>query len=237
VPRQYLVGIVAAAAITAPVTVTPAAAASREAAGEPAPSVSANVRRATHVYRHPRRGSPRLARLRPRTYFGSPEVVLVLGSHTESPGRSWKRVRYPGIGRRIGWVRDFVLKNLIETRALLVIDTRRRRIRLLQAGRPSFGAPIGVGAVGSPTPRGRFYVRERLVPVLAGGIYGPRAYGLSAYSRYRTDWPGGGQVGVHGTNQPGLIPGRISNGCVRLRNPSIRRLDRLLRVGTPVLVH
>ncbi len=68
------------------------------------------------------------------------------------------------------------------------------------------------------------------------GIYGVLAFGTSAFSRFRTDWPGGGQVGVHGTNQPNLIPGRISNGCVRLRNRDVRRLDRRVAVGTPVLI-
>lgn len=49
-------------------------------------------------------------------------------------------------------------------------------------------------------------------------------------------WPNEGQVGVHGTNEPWLIPGRISHGCIRLRNPDIRRLARLMPVGTPVTI-
>ena len=99
-----------------------------------------------------------------------------------------------------------------------------------------FRARIGVGKAESPTPAGHYYVRERLVPSSSGGIYGVLAFGLSAYSPWRTDWPGGGQVGLHGTNQPGLIPGRISNGCIRLRNRAVRRLDRLMSVGTPVRI-
>ena len=62
------------------------------------------------------------------------------------------------------------------------------------------------------------------------------AFGLSAYSRFRTDWPGGGQVGLHGTNQTQLHPGRISDGCIRLRNGDVRRLDRPMPIGTPVLI-
>jgi lipoprotein-anchoring transpeptidase ErfK/SrfK len=37
-------------------------------------------------------------------------------------------------------------------------------------------------------------------------------------------------------NQPELIPGRISNGCVRLANDKALRLGRLLRVGTPLTI-
>jgi lipoprotein-anchoring transpeptidase ErfK/SrfK len=91
--------------------------------------------------------------------------------------------------------------------------------------------------VGSPTPAGRYYIRERLGPFAnSNSIYGALAFGTSAFSHFRTDWPGGGQVGVHGTNEPGLIPGRISNGCVRLRNSAVVRLGRLLRVGTPLYI-
>ena len=38
-------------------------------------------------------------------------------------------------------------------------------------------------------------------------------------------------VGLHGTNQPRLIPGRPSHGCVRLRNEDIARLYRLARAA------
>jgi lipoprotein-anchoring transpeptidase ErfK/SrfK len=68
----------------------------------------------------------------------------------------------------------------------------------------------------------------------ASPFYGPIAFGTSAQSRTLTDWPAGGFVGIHGTNEPGLIPGRPSHGCIRLRNPDIVRLARLLPIGTPL---
>ena len=94
-------------------------------------------------------------------------------------------------------------------------------------------APVGVGAPATPTPRGRFYIRERLRGT--GGAYGPWAFGTSAYSTL-SEWPGGGVVGIHGTNQPGLLPGRPSHGCIRVRNRDIRRLARLMPIGTPVRI-
>jgi lipoprotein-anchoring transpeptidase ErfK/SrfK len=51
-----------------------------------------------------------------------------------------------------------------------------------------------------------------------------------------TDWPDGGFVGIHGTNEPELIPGRVSHGCVRMRNSDIVRLAELMPVGTPILI-
>ena len=68
-----------------------------------------------------------------------------------------------------------------------------------------------------------------------GTIYGPLAFGTSAYS-VLSDWPGGGVIGIHGTDQPGLLPGRPSHGCVRVRNADIRRLARLMPVGTPLTI-
>jgi lipoprotein-anchoring transpeptidase ErfK/SrfK len=67
-------------------------------------------------------------------------------------------------------------------------------------------------------------------------MYGPEAFGTSARSTKVTDWPGGSVVGLHGTNRPDLIPGRISHGCIRLRNADIRRLARLMPVGTPLTI-
>ena len=70
----------------------------------------------------------------------------------------------------------------------------------------------------------------------ASPFYGPVAFGTSARSAVLTDWPAGGFVGIHGTDQPELIPGRVSHGCIRLRNADIVRLARLMPVGTPVTI-
>ena len=67
--------------------------------------------------------------------------------------------------------------------------------------------------------------------VTGAPVYGPFALGTSAYAPHLTDWPGGGVVGLHGTNEPGLIPGRPSHGCIRLRNEKITRLYRLAPAG------
>jgi lipoprotein-anchoring transpeptidase ErfK/SrfK len=47
---------------------------------------------------------------------------------------------------------------------------------------------------------------------------------------------GDGQVGIHGTNQPWLIGQSVSHGCIRVNNASIRRLARVLPLGTPVVI-
>ena len=60
----------------------------------------------------------------------------------------------------------------------------------------------------------------------ASPFYGPVAFGTTARSAVLTDWPDGGFIGIHGTNEPQLLPGRVSHGCIRLRNRDILRLHR-----------
>jgi lipoprotein-anchoring transpeptidase ErfK/SrfK len=43
-------------------------------------------------------------------------------------------------------------------------------------------------------------------------------------------------VAIHGTNAPWLIGQAVSHGCIRVHNSVIRRLARLLPLGTPVRV-
>lgn len=97
--------------------------------------------------------------------------------------------------------------------------------------------PIGVGVSLSPTPSGRYYITDLLKPPNPKGLYGPYAFGLSAYSAVYTSFAGGdGQVGLHGTNDPAGIGHGVSHGCIRLDNHSIIRLAHLLPIGTPVLI-
>jgi hypothetical protein len=235
--RLHLAACVGSA--LAVVFVAPAAAAPRgfvRLSDERTRTWSAWVDRGTWVRSAPSLKARKLAPLRTRTWHGSDEVVVVIG-RAKVRRRNWSYVRYAGLGDRRGWVPDSALSALELRAKRLVLDRSRLRLTLLRGRRVLFTTHVGVGAAGSPTPAGRYYVRERLGPFAnSNSIYGALAFGTSAYSPYRTDWPGGGQVGIHGTNQPGLIPGWISNGCVRLRNSAVLRLGGLLRVGTPLLI-
>jgi len=84
------------------------------------------------------------------------------------------------------------------------------------------------------TPIGLFFVQSRFVPSKYP-ILGAFAFETSGYSKL-SDWPGGGVVGVHGTNMPWLIGQAVSHGCVRLRNSDVLALRKLVRVGTPVKI-
>lgn len=185
----------------------------------------------------PARDAKKVAKLRWNTEDGLPEVYLVLASRLDERGAAWLQIRVPGRPNgRTGWVPEESLGRLYVVETQLVIDRRRLRATLFERGKKIWSSRVGIGKPGTPTPRGRFWIRERLSNLGGNPMYGPWAFGTAAYSEELTDWPGGGVIGVHGTDQPQLIPGRPSHGCVRVPNPKIRKLKRLMPVGTPLLI-
>jgi hypothetical protein len=185
----------------------------------------------------PTKRSQALGKLRWNTEDGLPEVYVVLQSRIDANRNPWLQIRVPGRPNgRTGWVREEFLSNLKTIQTQLTVDRGVLKATLRKDGRRIWTSRIGVGAPGTPTPSGRFWVRERLKNLGGSPVYGPWAFGTSAYSAELTDWPGGGVVGIHGTNQPSLIPGRPSHGCIRVPNRNITRLAKLMPVGTPVRI-
>ena len=115
----------------------------------------------------------------------------------------------------------------------IVIDRSDRTLELRDAGRVVLRTRVAVGAYGMETPLGRFYVMAKFRPTAP--ILGAFAFETSAYSKL-SDWPGGGIVGIHGTNTPSLLGQAVSHGCVRVANEAILRLSKLVPVGTPIRI-
>jgi lipoprotein-anchoring transpeptidase ErfK/SrfK len=101
-------------------------------------------------------------------------------------------------------------------------------------GHQIWSAPVAVGKPSTPTPAGRFWIRERFKVENRHSGYWPYAFATSDYSTL-TDWPGGGVVGIHGPYyQPQDIPGRVSRGCTRLRVRDDAWLAHHVGLGTPI---
>jgi hypothetical protein len=195
------------------------------------------VERKTVVRRRPNSKAGLVGRLGLLTEDRTDELVLLLERTVDENGRRWVRVRVPSRkANTTGWVPQRMLGTFHPVNTWLKISLRRFTATLVKDEKVVFRARIGVGRRRWPTPRGEFYVRDRLSGYGKGGPYGPLAFGTSAKSDTLTDWPGGGVIGIHGTNAPGLIPGRISHGCIRMKNKDILRLDRLMPVGTPISI-
>jgi len=177
-----------------------------------------------------------IGKLRFYTEDRAPENYLVLRSTRDRRNRPWLQIRIPQRpnGSK-GWVPAAALQ-LKTLTTLFEVDKSRQRAWLRKDGKKIWRSPVGIGAPGTPTPAGRFWVRERLSNLGGSPVYGPWAFGTAAYSTL-SEWPGGGVVGIHGTNQPGLLPGRVSHGCIRVPNWNIVELKRLMPLGTPIWIH
>jgi hypothetical protein len=188
------------------------------------------------IFTRPSDKSHRIGKLHLLTEDSFPEVYLVLSSWKNEVGNTWLKIRVPmRPNGQTGWVRQSALRPMHIVHTKLVVNRHTLRVTLFVHGKKRFSARIGVGKASTPTPAGKFWIREKF-RVGGNTIYGPRAMGTSAYAPTLSEWPGGGVVGLHGTNEPGLIPGRPSHGCVRLRNADILRLYRLVPTGTPVQI-
>ena len=196
---------------------------------------AAVLKRTAIVYRAPGRGE--LARLATRNENTYPTVLGVRAALRDRDcSRRWYRVQLPLRPNGLtGYVRaNAVWLGRVTTR--IVVDLSERRVTLYRRGRLILHATAAIGAHATPTPRGRFYVNQRLVPRDRTGPYGPGAIGISAFSNVLTGWTQGGPIAIHGTNQPWSIGLRTTNGCIRLHNQVLKKLFRATPAGTPVVV-
>jgi lipoprotein-anchoring transpeptidase ErfK/SrfK len=196
----------------------------------------APVRRSVAARAAPDAAAAVVAIVPSRTPEDTRNVVAVIARRFDRIGARWVRVRLAVLPNgTTGWVPRAALGGYGTVTTRLEVDLRRLRATLYRRGHPVFGAPVGVGARGTPTPTGEFYVRNKLTRYRSAS-YGPVAFGTSARSATATGWPAGGFVGIHGTDRPELVPGRVSHGCIRMRNDAIVALARRMPVGTPLVI-
>jgi lipoprotein-anchoring transpeptidase ErfK/SrfK len=196
----------------------------------------AHPARLSDVYTRPSSRGRKIARLRFFNEDGFPEVYMLLRERTDDQEREWVQIRVPKRPNgKTGWVPRDALGPYNVNRQLLIINRTTLRATLYERKRKVWSARVGVGKSATPTPRGHFWVRSKF-RFKNSPVYGTRAIGTSAYAPTLTDWPNGGVVGIHGTNQPELIPGRPSHGCIRVKNADIARLWRKIKLGTPIWV-
>jgi lipoprotein-anchoring transpeptidase ErfK/SrfK len=178
----------------------------------------------------PTTAAPRVAVLHEFRPDFRPHVVFALGERTGEDGRRWYRVL---LSQRpngtTGWVRaDGVDVQPVTTK--IVVRRGDRKLEVWRRGQRIFETTVAVGAPGTETPLGRFYVMTEFRPT--DSFYGTWAFETSAYSTTLTDWPGGGKIGIHGTSAPGLLGGAVSHGCIRVSNAAANRLHALVAPGT-----
>ena len=203
--------------------------------GSSSRSYAAVVQEFAVAFRSP--GGARIASFGPENVNGVPTVFAVLAKRLdETCAPAWYRVQLPLRPNGItGWVRATEVE-LAPVTTRILVDLSEREVTLYDRGRRLLSARAAIGSERTPTPTGRYYVNQRLVPRDPTGPFGPGAIGISAFSNVLTGWTQGGPIAIHGTNRPDLIGLAVSNGCIRVRNDLLLRLfDRAL-AGTPVTV-
>jgi L,D-transpeptidase catalytic domain len=214
-----------------------AATAKRQALSHPGfKSTWAYLEIGTNAYAAPSSHSRVLGYLGLTTQDGTSELLFEQ-QRVLIRGAWWVQVRLPlRPAGQIGWVPQRTLGEPQTVDTYVVVSTENTTLTLYRNGKVIFTTRVGTGKPSTPTPHGQFYIRDRLTGFGAASIYGPVAFGTSALSNVETDWPGGGVIGIHGTNEPSLIPGHPSHGCIRVPNWEIVQLARLLPIGTPLTI-
>jgi lipoprotein-anchoring transpeptidase ErfK/SrfK len=191
--------------------------------------VATAIAREVPVYRVPGGARPFL-RLRNPTSSGAPLVFLV-----RKRGSGWEQVYLPvRPDGSTGWIRDRDV-NLAWNPYSIQVRLGQHLLIVRRNGRVVARYRAGVGRTVLPTPRGRYYIVELLKQPDPNGLYGPYAFGTSAFSHVLYSFGGGpGQIGVHGTNDPSSIGRSVSHGCIRISNAAITTLAHMLPLGTPI---
>jgi lipoprotein-anchoring transpeptidase ErfK/SrfK len=129
----------------------------------------------------------------------------------------------------------------------IVVRQSQRRLYLMLGSGRAISYPVGVGRHGmqwfgtvyvdgkyvdpawtAPASIRRDY--NKLPRVIPGGSP-QNPMGVAALTL-----SGGGEYAIHGTNQPNLIGGFVSHGCIRMYNADVTDLFGRVNVGTPVVV-
>lgn len=163
-----------------------------------------------------------------------PQEMFAVRETTGSDGQAWYRVSIPmRPNGTYGWIPANTV-SLSPTHSQIVVNLQSRTIDIYRFGKRKWHAIVAIGAPGRETPVGHYFVAARFVPY-HDPFLGVFAVETSAYSKL-TEWPGGGVVGIHGTDEPQLLGEAVSHGCVRVANVTAEHLKSLAPLGTPIWI-
>jgi hypothetical protein len=180
----------------------------------------------------------RVVRIFPaRLPWGDPAAFGVTGGPVGASGTTWYRLLLPSRPNgSIGWVPAGQIR-IVPVTAAARVDLSRRVLTLERDGRPVASFSVVVGAPGTPTPTGSFFVSLKLRPPRLDPLYGSVALGLSAWSGVLDQFgTGDGQIALHGTADLSSLGSARSHGCIRLGERELGLLDRLLPLGARVTI-
>ena len=142
--------------------------------------------------------------------------------------------------------RDIIVPNerlkILKGKVGILVDKSDFRLVLLLDGHYVKEYPVGIGREGSETPTGTFEVATKLVNPTwyapDGGVYKfghPKNVLGTRWIGFRETETHAG-YGIHGTTEPNTIPGRASDGCIRMLNRDVEEVYDFVPPGTPVVI-
>jgi lipoprotein-anchoring transpeptidase ErfK/SrfK len=230
--RTYLV---LAVALAAAALCMPAIA---EAAKPPARSEGATVTRYLMGRVQPSIRARGAAHLWTNTGFSNRRAVYpVLAHRTLEDGSEWLRVQTIRGRQNVKvWIPKWATRRVwLDYRVL--VDLSSRKAKIYRAGKVVRRFRVVVGAPGTPTPTGHFFVVDRM-HLKDSWARGGWALATSAFSRVLTDFAGGsGQVAMHTRGSLTAPVGTAaSHGCIRFNDGDIRWMAGHVPNGTPVWI-
>ena len=156
---------------------------------------------------------------------------LVTDVRRDRAGKAWLKVLVPARQNgTTGWVPRNDVK-LVQERERIVVDLSQRTLWHFRNGHVVHRFSVAIGAPGTPTPTGIFYVWAHVPQASPFGPYGSFVLGLSGWSETVAN----GRMAIHGTADPTDRGRGVSHGCIRVYNPQMRLL-RHVPMGTPVII-
>lgn len=175
----------------------------------------------------------KLSEFRPQDYRA--RYILAVDAKKGKQGKTeWYKITVPGRPNgRTGWVQapHVAVKPMPWQ---VVVHRGSRMVQVWKSNELLYTDKIAIGAPGTETPTGLYYVTVRFKPVQVPFL-GSFAFETSAYSKL-SDWPGGGVVGLHGTTAPHLLGLAVSKGCVRMSNETANFMRDRIPLGTPIRI-
>lgn len=168
------------------------------------------------------------------TQFGGDRTFLVVDD-TSSP--DWVKVSLPVMPNgQEGWIpRAAVELSTVTQRA--EVDLSDATVTVWDGDEVVATTRAVTGRVSTPTPLGRFYVRDIIAQPNTDGDFGPWILALSGFSEVLETFEGGlPALAIHGTDEPEQVGRALSAGCLRVPNEVITLLAETLPLGTPVTV-
>jgi lipoprotein-anchoring transpeptidase ErfK/SrfK len=174
-----------------------------------------------------------LTRVSATTEFGSRTSLAVAATRG-----GWLAVTSTALPNgTVGWVKAKGGLQMRHTTMAIQVDLSKRVLELRDGDRVVRSARVAIGRPGSPTPRGRFAITDKLSGAQYGAYYGCCILALSGHQPHTpAGWQGGDRLAIHGTDSPGAIGTPASAGCLRASDGDLRVLMRRVPLGTPVFI-